>query len=235
MSQSCARLARAARWQGDLDTAEKICRRGIALVTQLCDTPEDRPGATNAMKYELQECEQTRVLNGPLDALLKRPATEVSLLLFRRVDLFASRRDISEVAQTADALARFEPKSGWSLFAAARGYAVCAKLASGWPGSGPFPPKETATKSAREAKPHSDTDRKKYARAAIEMLQAAVKSGFKNARSALLDPHFAAVSGDPEFKKLTAELPKPNEPRGFRFGKAASPAGQGRLRARGEK
>jgi tetratricopeptide (TPR) repeat protein len=214
VDESCANLAGLARSRGDLDTAEKICQHGITLLTQLGVKPPVQPylrsSAMFAMNSELRGCAETRIITGPLDALLKKPADQMPGLLYHRAHLLAARRDIDGVAKTADALdalARLEPKQAWKLFYAACAYGVCAKLASGWPGYGPFPPTKAAGKNAEDVKAHTPTDGQRYARAAIDLLQAAEKAGYKNIRSARSHPDFAALGDVPDFKKLVGGAP----------------------------
>jgi tetratricopeptide (TPR) repeat protein len=211
VDQSCANLAGLARSQGDLDTAEKICQRGVALLTLLGVEPPTKryrgPVSMPALSSELRECEQGRLLVGPLDLVLKQPQNQMPWLLESRMHLLAARRNTNGVAETADALARLEPKTAWNLFRAAQGYAICAKLASGWPGYGPFPPRGTAGKSPTEIKLHTDADTQNYVRGAVALLQATVKAGFKSVASARNQPEFAALRDVPEFKELVGEGP----------------------------
>ena len=95
VDQSCANLAGVARSRGDFDTAEKICQRGIALLTQLgVKPPPVKPYRKSmpmpAMNSELRDCAEARLLSGPLDSLLKQPANQLSWLLYNRVGLLAS-------------------------------------------------------------------------------------------------------------------------------------------------
>ena len=153
LDQSCAKFARVAHWRGDLDAAEKISRRGIALMTKLCDTPAGREylksGVAYAMNDELRQCERTRVVSGPLDALLKKPAREVPSLLSDRIRRLAAQRDVDGVAKAAETLAQFEPKDQWNLFSAARGYALSREAGVGLARPGAVPCKGRHGKECR--------------------------------------------------------------------------------------
>jgi tetratricopeptide (TPR) repeat protein len=208
---SCVNLAREILSTGDLDAAEQVCQRGIALLARLADAPAGnqtgKAGTTNAIVRELRECERARTLRGPLEALLQQPANRVPSLLYDRIGLLSAARDIDGVAKAAETLAKLDPKDQRNLYWAARGYALCAKLASGWPGYGPFPPKETAEQSSAKAQTDTHSDRQRYVRSAIEQLQAAKNAGFKNVAFTRNDADFAALREVPEFEKLVGGIP----------------------------
>ncbi len=102
------------------------------------------------------------------------------------------------VAHAAEELRNLEPKTPENLYAAACGYGVCAKLAAGWPGQGPFPP----PKGTADAKAPDVTREQNDLRTAINLLQAAVQAGFKDVAWMREDPDLAALRDLPEFKKL---------------------------------
>ncbi len=62
-------------------------------------------------------------------------------------------------------------------------------------------------KTRRTSKRTLPTDGQRYARAAIKLLQAAVKAGYKNFPFARSDPDFAALCDLPDFKKLVGGTP----------------------------
>ena len=126
------------------------------------------------------------------------------------IKLAAARREIDQVAQAAEALGNLEPKTPENLYQAACGYGLCAKLAAGWPGLGPFPPPKGAPDlKARGPKAPDPKSEQKYIHAALDLLQAAVKAGYKNFSWIQQDPDLAALRDLPEFKKLlTASDPR---------------------------
>jgi len=118
------------------------------------------------------------------------------------IKLAASRRDIDGVAQAAEALRNLEPKTPANLYNAACGYGLCAKLAAGWPGHGPFPPPNGAAKAKGPDVKSAEKSEQKYIHAAIDLLQSAMKAGFKTISWMQRDPDLAALRELPEFKKL---------------------------------
>ncbi len=95
VDQSCANLAGLAHSRANLDAAEQICQHGITLLTQLGVKPPPvkpylKSSAMPAMNSELRECAEARLVTGPLDSLLKKPATQMPGLLYHRAHLLAA-------------------------------------------------------------------------------------------------------------------------------------------------
>lgn len=197
---SYSHLAHVALTAGDPDLAVHFCERGLNVLQRITGSlqlqMQIRPELIS-LKNDLTRCRQASIAAGPLDALMKQPARKLPDLLQWRCSLLTARRDIDGVAQAAELLGKLEPKTPSNLYNAACGYARCGKLAAGWPGAGPFPPPSTAVRAAAK----NQERRQVYDRAAIEMLRAAVDSGYKS-QWMQRDPELAAVRELPEFKKI---------------------------------
>lgn len=83
------------------------------------------------------------------------------------------------------------------LYKAACGYGIAAKLASGWPGRGPFPP-EKAPELADQQKAAVE----KHAAAAIKALKAAIAAGWDDFQHMREDPDLVVLHERDDFKAL---------------------------------
>ncbi len=134
-------LARLAETIGEFDSAVQICEKGIAEFERLGKTPSLQAQMQRhlvQLQRQYDACVESRGIAGDFAQLLKRTPERLPYLLRRRCRLLAARKDIDGVAQAAAALRDLEPKKPSNLYDAACGYGLCAKLAAGWPGAGPF-------------------------------------------------------------------------------------------------
>jgi tetratricopeptide (TPR) repeat protein len=212
---SYSELARLTETIGEFDSAVQVCEKGISEFERLGTTP-----ALQAQMHrhlvQLQslhdQCVESRGIAGDLAQLLKCSPDRLPRLLRKRCQLLASRKDIDEVARTAAALRDLEPKKASNLYDAACGYGLCAKLAAGWPGAGPFEPaKLTGDQKVTGRQPRS-TDERKYRQMAFDLLQEAERGGFLQMRRAPQDQDLAVLHELPEFKTLVSRSPKPKRP-----------------------
>ncbi len=198
---------------GDFETAIQDCEQGIAVLQRMIGKGQNAAQSQQQLAFLqklLATYRQSRTAAGAWDELLKQPADKLPGLLSLRIQLLAARRETDQVAQAAEARRNLVPKTPANLYDAACGYGVCAKLAAGWPGQGPFPPPKGAPDlKARGAKAPDPKSEQKYIHAALDLLQAAVKAGYKDTSQIQQDPDLAALRDLPEFKKLlTASDPR---------------------------
>jgi tetratricopeptide (TPR) repeat protein len=207
-------LARLRETTGEFDGAVQVCESGIAEFELLGKTPSLQAQMHRhlvKLQRQLDQCLESRGIVGDLAPLLKRPPDRLPRLLRKRCRLLASRKDIDEVARTAAALRDLEPKKVGNLYDAACGYGLCAKLAAGWPGAGPFEPaKVSGAKKTTGLQPRS-AEEEKYRQTAFDLLQQAERGGFLQMSWAPQEQDLAALHGLPEFKTLINRSPKPQK------------------------
>ncbi len=208
LSDSYFKLAQLYSGAEDFERAVQNYEWQISVLQRMIDNGQRQAEAKqNLLQSQgwLANCRQLQIAVGAWYELRKQPADKLSGLLRQRCRLLAARREIDGVAQAAEALAKLEPQTPANSYNAARGYGLCAKLAAGWPGSGPFPPPA----GALIPKTVAEKSRQKYVRAAIELLQAAAKARYRRCSWMQRDSDLDALHELPEFKQLVAAANSP--------------------------
>jgi tetratricopeptide (TPR) repeat protein len=208
LSDSYRKLAQLYSGAEDFERAVQNYERQISVLKRMIGKGQRQAEAKQHLRqsqYWLAYYRQLQIVVGAWDELRKQPADKLSGLLKQRCHMLAARRDIDGVAQAAEALGKLEPQTPENFYNAARGYGLCTKLAAGWPGSGPFPPPT----GAAVPKAVDEKNRQKYVRAAIDLLQAAVKARYRACHWMQTDSDLAALHELPEFKKLVAAANSP--------------------------
>jgi tetratricopeptide (TPR) repeat protein len=208
LSDSYFKLAQLYSGAKDFERAIQNYERQISVLKRMIGKGQRQDEAKQHLLQSqewLANCRQSQIAVGAWDELRKQPADKQPGLLSLRCHLLATRRDIDGVAQAAEALAKLEPQTPASSYNAACGYGLCAKLAAGWPGLGPFPPPA----GAAVPKTVDEKNRQKYVRAAIDQLQAAAKARYRPCSWMQSDSNLDALHELPEFKKLVAAANSP--------------------------
>jgi tetratricopeptide (TPR) repeat protein len=210
LTSSYIQLADLAQEEGELELAVQICERGASVLARIHQKPEFKQStqqSLDVLKYRVEQYKQALTVAGPWDELLKKPASRLSVLLPRRCRLLASRRDIGGVAQAAEALRTLEPKSPANLYNSACGYVMCAKLAAGWRGAGPF----SIPSAAADPNAKNPTRCPSYLQKAVELFQAALDAGYSNKwmqQWMQQDTVLAGLNDLPQFKNLMIRAPE---------------------------
>jgi len=208
-------LARSRGTIGEFDGAVQVCETGIAEFERLGKTPSLQAQMHRhlvTLQRQLDQCLESRGIAGDLRELLKGTPERLPNLLRRRCRLLAARKDIDGVAQAAAALRDLKPKKASNLYHAACGYGLCAKLAAGWPGAGPFEPAKITGDQNATRPPARSADEQKYRQTAFDLLQQAERGGFLQMHWAPQEQDLAALHALPEFKTLVNRSPKPKRP-----------------------
>ncbi len=212
---SYVELARLREAIEQFDGAVRVCETGIAEFERLGNTPSLQAQMHRhlvKLQRQLEQCLDSRGIAGDLAELLKGPPERLPNLLRRRCRLLAAHKDIDGVAQAAAALRDLKPKRASNLYHAACGYGLCAKLAAGWPGAGPFEPAKIAGDQNATRRPAHSTDEQKYRQTAFDLLEQAEHGGFLQMHWAPQEQDLAALHALPEFKTLVNRSPKPKRP-----------------------
>lgn len=215
LGKSYRQLARLAETVGNIEGAIQICERGIAKFEDLGKTPSLQAQMHRhlvQLQNQYAQCNESRDIAGALEPVLKRRRERLPFLLRRRCRLLAARKDIQGVAQTAAALRDLKPRTASNLYDAARGYGLCAKLAAGWSGAGPFQSAHVKADQDPTEWQKRTAEQRKFRQTAIDLLQQAVSAGYLQMRWAPQDQDLAALYELPEFKTLVSRSPKTRRP-----------------------
>jgi hypothetical protein len=216
LATSYLRSATLAEAVGNFDGAVQMCEHGVAEFERLGKTPSLQAQLHKwlvQLEWKLGRCQESQFLAGPLESVQKRPVDRLPSSLRLRCQLLAARKDIEGVAATAAALRALQPTKAGNLYNAACGYGLCAKLAAGWPGAGPFHPANAKGDGSGRSQPRK-ADEAKYRQLAIDLLQQAATAGYLQMRAATQDQDLAALHELPEFKTLVSRSPKSRTPFG---------------------
>jgi tetratricopeptide (TPR) repeat protein len=115
-----------------------------------------------------------------------------------RVERPEAHPEVATAADRIDQLMNFQAQTPESLYTAACEFGLRAKLAAGWPRQGPFPPLPNAI----DAKAVDPKHQQEYLQAAIDLLEAAVKAGFKDISWLEHDPALEALHDLPQYKNI---------------------------------
>jgi hypothetical protein len=145
------------------------------------------------MQQRLTPCRQARRAIEDFDFVLAQPPALAAELLFIRAAVLASRGQHIAAAAAAERLRTLDPKNPGFLYDAACGYALCV-------------PSVGQGKSQEQLTSDETAARKRYARLAIETLDAVVQLGFKNVTRFETDPDLAAIRQEEAYCALVARL-----------------------------
>jgi tetratricopeptide (TPR) repeat protein len=183
------------------DEAARNFEQGITILQEyqrqgrLKDQPALQQVLRN-MQHKLTVCRAAGRAIEDLEFVLKEPPPLVADLLYIRAAVLAGRGQHIQAEEAADKLRALNPKNIGYLYDAACAYALCAAGV----GRG---------KSASQLTPEEAAARKHYAARAIETLSALIQLGFRDAASIQIDPDFAALRDEEDYRKLLAHLQKP--------------------------
>jgi tetratricopeptide (TPR) repeat protein len=148
------------------------------------------------MRHKLTVCRAAGRAIEDLEFIVDQPPALAADLLYIRAAVLAGRGQHVQAETAADKLLALDPRNTGYLYDAACAYALCAAAV----GHG---------KSANQLTPEEAADRKRYAGRAVETLSALFRLGFKETANIEIDPDFAAIRQEENYRTLMARVQSP--------------------------